>query len=326
MILKKARYLSDGAEKHYKLLFDYSEKHEINVVVLDSIRNIRGVYEAINYFKVVIRALLTQESIYAIDCLWMLPFFNVTVVPQNMLVFDIKVAKRAGIRDRMRYLALRISQGWSMICARRVHHISSLSYEKTKKLLPRKRAFILPLGFDPCKKEFKEEVHSLNFAYVSDYRFYKGHEDLISILKLLRYELPDFKLLLYGDMSKMNSSIRQDFESLEWVKLKGYSSPKSIAEESQTWRLAFFPSWCENSPNVLNEYYEFQVPFLARDIRPMRDIVSDDRFLCDFNDYHEFLSKTRKLLEMKGVSPLIEMSIPSWDEHFTSLRTHRVLV
>ena len=92
IILKYGTLGSGGGIKHFINLTKYLDFYKVDYLVigpknLEKIINKKIIFRPINKIITYAKALINQNKIIVLDCIWIIRF-NTISVPQNMLLFD----------------------------------------------------------------------------------------------------------------------------------------------------------------------------------------------------------------------------------------------
>ena len=179
-----------------------------------------------------------------------------------------------------------------------IHTVSESSKDDLVKFGAKKPIYVIHNAIDETIQNNTSNVNPLQFVYVSRLVFYKNLEVVINAISIARKTEPEIKLVIVGDGPHKNTleKLVNKLELQSNVKFSGYVSSEEkskIISESST---LVFPSLCEGFGLVILEAFLQKKPVLVSNVRPMSDIVENEKtgYLIDPHDINAW---TNQLLE-----------------------------
>lgn len=145
-----------------------------------------------------------------------------------------------------------------------------------------------------------DEVNALQFVYVGRLVFYKNLEIVIKAIGILKKIHPNVKLVLVGDgpHKKSLQDLTNKLELQSNIEFLGYTPHDEKIKIIATSNALVFPSLCEGFGLVILEAFSQRKPVLVSNVKPMSDIISDEKngFVLDPYDETVWAEQLLKLI------------------------------
>ncbi len=181
-----------------------------------------------------------------------------------------------------------------------VHTVSDATKEDLLKFGEKRPIHVIHNSVD-VSQVLNEAVDPLQFVHVGRLVFYKNLEVVIKAIGILKKTQPNVKLVIIGD-----GPHRKSLEELanksglgSSIEFLGYVSLDEKMKIIATSNALVFPSLCEGFGLVILEAFSQRKPVLVSNIKPMSDIVSDEKngFVLDPYDEKAWAEHLLKLIE-----------------------------
>jgi glycosyltransferase involved in cell wall biosynthesis len=191
-----------------------------------------------------------------------------------------------------------------------VHTVSDATKEDLLKFGEKRTIHVIPNSID-SSKILDEVVNPLQFVHVGRLVFYKNLEVVIKSIGILKKTQPNVKLVLIGDGPHKKSLQELTYQlGLESnIEFLGYTSFDEKMKIIAASNALVFPSLCEGFGLVILEAFSQRKPVLVSNIKPMSDIISDQKhgFVLDPYDETTWAEHLLKLIE--NPSQALEMGL-----------------
>lgn len=181
-----------------------------------------------------------------------------------------------------------------------VHTVSDATREDLLKFGEKRPIHVIHNSID-ASQMLDEAVNPRQFVHVGRLVFYKNLEVVIKAIGILKKTQPNAKLVIVGD-GPHKKSLQELANKLGLgsnVEFRGYASSDEKMKIIATSNALVFPSLCEGFGLVILEAFSQRRPVLVSNIRPMSDIVSDEKngFVLDPYDETAWAEHLLKLME-----------------------------
>jgi len=189
-----------------------------------------------------------------------------------------------------------------------VHTVSDASKDDLIKFGEKKPIHVIHNSIDPSPI-LDEVVNPLQFVHVGRLVFYKNLEVVIKSIGILKKIQPTVRLVIIGD-GPHKKSLQELVNKLNLessVEFLGYTSFNEKMKIIAASNALVFPSLCEGFGLVILEAFSQRKPVLVSNIRPMSEIVSNEKngFVLDPYDEKAWAEHLLKLI--KNPSHALEM-------------------
>jgi glycosyltransferase involved in cell wall biosynthesis len=213
------------------------------------------------------------------------PFFNSTVVIQNMLVFLYKERNRFPFKFRIRYWLLEFQQLLSLLFSKRILFISNFSKNYILKkyfFLKRKESTVIYLGYNFIANSnvqiYKDET--INVFYPSIINFYKHQINVIEAMNHLEGSNIHFHFC-----GPIHERLKDVFlKALVGKKNFHYHGILNSDEMDAMYRksnIFLFASSCETCPTILIEMMQYGKPIVSSRLGPMPEFLNESTIFVD---------------------------------------------
>jgi len=159
-----------------------------------------------------------------------------------------------------------------------IHAVSETVKDDLIRIGVTKPIFVIHNGI-PLEPPLNREIKQNQFIIISRLEFFKNIQVVINAIKILKESYPNLKLIILGDGSYRSNleKLTDELDLKNNVLFKGYISgieKKIFLSESQA---LVFPSLSEGFGMVILEAYMQKKPVLISNIRPLTDIVENEK-------------------------------------------------
>lgn len=189
-----------------------------------------------------------------------------------------------------------------------VHTVSNASKDDLLKFGEKRPIHVIHNTID-ASQVLDEVSNPLQFVHVGRLVFYKNLEVVIKAIEIVKKTQPGIKLVIVGDGPHKNSlqeltsklGLESNIEFLGYV--SSYEKIKLIASSNAL----IFPSLCEGFGLVILEAFSQRKPVLVSNIKPMSDIISDEKNGFVLDPYDEKVWAEHLLKLIKNPNQALEM-------------------
>jgi len=150
------------------------------------------------------------------------------------------------------------------------------------------------------------DLNAFVIGHVGRYDKTKNHTTILKVAERLIRKHPSVFLVLCGPGTCKLSEIVHSLGIDENVRLLGYRS--DVPSILKSFDVFYFPSVTEGQPNALLEAMAMEIPVIASNIEPIREIMPDNAMLTDPYDIDSTVSLIEKLMMKSERPPTVEFS------------------
>lgn len=184
-----------------------------------------------------------------------------------------------------------------------VHTVSNATREDLLKFGEKRPIHVIHNSID-VSQILDEVVRPLQFVHVGRLVFYKNLEVVIKAIGILKKTQPNVKLVIIGDgpHKKSLQELTNKLGLESNIEFLGYTSFDEKMKIIATSNALVFPSLCEGFGLVTLEAFSQRKPVLVSNIKPMSDIISNEKngFVLDPYDEKVWAEHLLKLIENPG--------------------------
>ncbi len=160
-----------------------------------------------------------------------------------------------------------------------VHAVSEATKDALIKLGETKPIFVIPNAISIPNIRESKNVNQFQFVSISRMEEYKKVDVIIKAVKIVKESYPEIKLILIGDgpYRKNLEKLASKLDITENVIFMGYVSNQEKESIISSSLALVFPSVQEGFGLVILEAFAQKKPVLVSDVRPMSDIVENNK-------------------------------------------------
>jgi len=176
-----------------------------------------------------------------------------------------------------------------------IHTVSEASKDDLVKFGAKKPIYVIHNAVEDEDNSESSNLNPFQFVNVGRLVFYKNLEIVIKAISILKKSESKIKLVIVGEVPHKNAlqDLVRELDLEANVEFAGYVShdkKMSIISESTA---MVFPSLCEGFGLVMLEAFSQKRPVLVSNVRPMSDIIEDEKtgFVLDPYDENNWAEK-----------------------------------
>ena len=160
-----------------------------------------------------------------------------------------------------------------------VHAVSEATKDALIKLGETKPIFVIPNAISIPNIRESKNVNQFQFVSISRMEEYKKVDVIIKAVKIVKESYPEIKLILIGDgpYRKNLEKLASKLDITENVVFMGYVSNQEKESIISSSLALVFPSVQEGFGLVILEAFAQKKPVLVSDVRPMSDIIENNK-------------------------------------------------
>ena len=160
-----------------------------------------------------------------------------------------------------------------------VHAVSEATKDALIKLGDTKPIFVIPNAIPIPNIRESKNVNQFQFVSISRMEEYKMVDVIIKAVKIVKESYPEIKLILIGDgqYRKNLEKLASKLDITENVVFMGFVSNQEKESIISSSLALVFPSVQEGFGLVILESFAQKKPVLVSDVRPMSDIVENNK-------------------------------------------------
>lgn len=169
-----------------------------------------------------------------------------------------------------------------------VHTVSDATKDDLTKLGERKPIYVIENSVESFLLDSNIE-NPYQIIYVGRLVFYKNLEVVLKAIPIIKQKIPKIKLVIVGG-GPYKENLVELIKKLginENVELKGYQNTEQKHELISQSVALVLPSVCEGFGLVILEAFSHKKPVIVSDVRPMSDIVQNNKTGLTLNPYDE---------------------------------------
>jgi len=182
-----------------------------------------------------------------------------------------------------------------------IHTVSESSKDDLVKFGAKKPIYVIHNAIDETIQNNTSNVNPLQFVYVGRLVFYKNLEVVINAINIARKTEPEIKLVIVGDGPHKNTleKLVNKLELQSNVEFSGYVSSEEKSKIISESSVLVFPSLCEGFGLVMLEAFLQKKPVIASNVRPMSDIVENEKtgYVIDPHDINAWANQLLECIQ-----------------------------
>lgn len=231
-----------------------------------------------------------------------LTIHDVTPIKKELLEQWVKQENNSKLKG---YLGIKIFKFIFKLKHAAIHTVSNKTKDDLKNFYKEKPIYVIENSI-VIKEETKVRVNQMQFVYVGRLTLHKNLPLVLRVVKRIQSRYPNVKLIIAGDgdYRKHLEKIVSDLKLEDNVIFKGHVTEAEKEKLLASSQALVFPSLFEGFGLVILEAFMQKKPVLVPNVRPLSDIVEDQKtgFILDKDDEEQWTKTIENMIENPEIS------------------------